>query len=307
MAVHLSTYDRIFGLRRFPPGRLLTVLLAMRSIAEELGVDGLNPRLAEARLRAIHYITLRTRRRAQRVARGGGDARRIDRVIDDDIVEIARVARREAERFPESEAGRAAARLVEAFFQQGVAGIVQLPYDEELAVVEVMMPTMRRDHADAIRLLALERYVARIEAHLPKYRDALSPDALVGSAELGAAYEAMQISLLRVLAWIFGVVDEPSVQRRLLEPVLSHDDQLAAIYAARRRGAAASADDVSPDALELDAEAQAALEAEAEARREAGEPAPGPDGAGPADALDGEPPPGEPVAVDEGAGPGEPA
>ncbi|MEZ4437365.1 MAG: hypothetical protein R3F65_33650 [bacterium] len=275
MKSELTTLARIYGVRRFPPGRLFTVLLAMRQVAADAGLGELVDRLEGGVALVKRYVDLRRLRQHRRLGRGGGQAKKIDRVIDDDIAEIAHIAGKEAERFPETRSGKAAQDLLDAFFVNGVAPITQIPYDEELAVVENMVPLIREKHADAVALLGLGRLVARIEAHLPLYRDALAPDDGVSSAELVAAYEAMQVALLKALGWVTVMVDDLDLRARLVAPMLEHDAQLAAHYAARRRGGTGGAEDVDPADLDLDAEARegsdeaAAADAAAEAQADA--------------------------------------
>ncbi len=266
MQSELTTLDRIFGLRRFPPGRLFTVLLAMRMLAIREALDELIERVETGLDRVRRYVDLRRRRQLRRVGRGGGEARKVDRVIDDDIAEMSHIAGKEAERFPNTPSGDAARALVDAFFANGVAPITQIPYDEELAVVENMMPLMRAEHGEAIELLGLERLVARVEAHLPLYRDALAPDGAVSAAELAMAYEAMQVGLLQVVGWVVVMIADAELRAELLAPLFEHDAQLAALFSARRRGSAGGEEDVDTDDIDLDEEARAALE---EARRAA--------------------------------------
>lgn len=274
MASALSIYDQFFSIRRFPPGRLFTVLLAMRQLAERERLAELIARIDEGLAFVKKYVALRRRRQNRRLGRGGGKAQKTDRIIDDDIAEIAHIAGKEALRFPNTDAGRAAQALVDAFFTQGIAPITQIPYDEELAVVEHMIPVMRRDHADALRLLGLERFVTRIEAHLPEYRAALAPTTDVAPGELAEAYEAMQVAFVQILGWVLVMIGDAELRDELLVAMRTHDAQLAAVHAARRRGNSADADvppeDVAVDGLDLDAEAidelAAAERADAEAR-----------------------------------------
>ncbi len=278
MASALSKYDQIFGVRRFPPGRLYTVLLAMRLLALEARLAELAGFVDGAVERVEAYVALRRKRQGRRQGRGGGKAKAVDKVVDDDIGEIAHIAGKEAARYPNTDAGRAAQALVDAFFAQGVAPVTQIPYDEELAVIEHMLPLMRAEHAEAIALLGIERLVARVERHIPQYRDALAPEVEVSAEMLGEAYQAMQVAFLKVLGWVMVHVDDDGLRDRLLEPMRAHDAQLAAIYAARRRNSGAQIpEDVQPDGLDLDAEAldaiaaadQAEAEAEAQAAAEA--------------------------------------
>lgn len=292
MASELTTHDQIFNIRRFPPGRMYTVLLAMRLLAEREQLAELLGRIDDGLIRVKRYLALRRQRQNRRLGRGGGKARKIDRIIDDDIAEIAHIAGREADRFPDTEAGKAALALVDAFFTQGVTPITQIPYDEELAVVEHMIPLMRREHGRAIALLGIDRLVSRVEEHLPKYREALAPTDEVSPGELGAAYEAMQVGFMQIIGWVAVMIGDIELRDALLGPMQTHDAQLAAIHAARRRGGSAPSDlppedvtvegvdgldDEAIEALDAAEQAEAAERAEVEAAAEAADEAAAPE------------------------------
>ncbi len=295
----LAEYDRKLSIRRFPAGRAIQAVRPMEAPARRYGYADLLNLIVVAIAAAMRYIEFKARRSAQTLARGGGMTRVYDAKVDSNFAQMHAVLAREAKDYAAERTGRLAQSMLDACFPKGLAPVTSVPYEEQVALNEYLIAVMRRDHAEAIDELGLERYVSRIEGLLPHFRSSMDASEDVSAVDLGRAYEAMQIGLMRVVGWV--MVMEPDADRRaeLLAAFHDQESRLAAVHAARRRGVAAG-DDVPLDEVELDAEARAALEAEAAAAAAAREAAEA-EAAGQAGA-------GEPGSGDEGArgGDGEP-
>lgn len=300
MSAILSEYDRVFDVRRFPPGHAVQACDGVERRARPLGYADLLRLLAVAKASSMNYIALKARRHAQKLSRGEGRTRPIDALVDSNFGQIHDLLSREAATYADEPSGKLAAELLEVVFPHGLAAVTRIAYEEQVALNEYQVALIREKYHDAPALLGFERQLGRIEALLPEYRDSLDLPDGVSAIAVGEAYAEMQVALLRVVAWIMAMVEDADRRAMLMAPVYDQEARLAAAYAARRRGQSAP-EDVPLDDLDLDAEARAALdeaaaaeaaaqaEAEAAAQAEAGAPDAAPEAAREAEAEVGAP------------------
>lgn len=259
----LNEYTAVFATRRFPPGHLIQACAGVEQRARAHALGDLVRRTHVGREHAMRYIALKARRRAQKLARGGGVTREIDGRIDANFGQIHDVLVREKKSYGDTADGKLAAELLEVVFPDGLAGATQIPYEEQVALNEYQVALIREKYPEAPARLGFERPLRRIEALLPTYRGSLAVAETVSAIAVGEAYAEMQVALLRVVATIMALEDDTR-RADLMTPVNDQAQRLAAAYAARRRGQAAPGD-LPLDGLELDADARAALDAVAEA------------------------------------------
>jgi len=262
MTATLSEFDTVFDVRRFPPGHTLQACAGIERRARPLGYADLLRLLAITQAMAMGYIERKARRQSQTLARGEGRAHAIDGKVDSNWGQIHDTLKREVASYAETEDGELAAELLARVFPKGLAGVTRLPYEEQVALNEYLVALIREKYPDAPARLAFERPLRRIEALLPVYRDALQVPDAVTALEVGEAYAAMQVALVRVIGWIMVMVEDEAERAELMAPMRDQEKRLAAAYAARRRGKALPTD-VPLDTLELDPEAQAAVDAAA--------------------------------------------
>lgn len=294
MSAILSEYDRVFDVRRFPPGHTIQACDGVERRARPLGYADLLRLVVVAKAASMRYIALRARRQAQKASRGEGRTRPIDALVDANFGQMHDILTREASNYADEPSGQLARSVLDVVFPNGLAAVTQIPYEEQVALNEYQVALIREKHPEAPAELGFERQLARIEGLLPDYRDSLELPDMVSALDVGEAYGAMQVALLRVVAWIMAMVDDADRRAELMAPVYDQEARLAAAYAARRRGQSAPGD-VPLDELDLDAETRAALDeaaaAEAAAQAEAEGDGPAPDAPAPAPETNADPPP----------------
>lgn len=261
----LAEFDQFFDVRRFPPGRIFEAADEIHGYAIARNHDALAALADEARRDAMRYIELRARRMTQRLARGDGRTRELDRKVDGNFATLHTNLTREATDYADEPSGKLAQQVLDNYFPRGLAPITQVAFEEQVIVNEHLIKRLIDKHAADFDALGIAREVGRIRALLPHYRSSLKTLDTVSSSELGDAYERMQIALLRVIGWVMVMIRDDAERARAMRPIRLQIEKLAAIYAARRRGQPVP-DDVAPDELNLDAEARAAVEAAAAAQ-----------------------------------------
>ncbi len=267
MTAILTEYDAVFDVRRFPPGHTVQACAGVEARARPLGYADLLRLVAAAKAAAMLFIGRKARRQTQKLARGEGQTGPIDARVDGNWGQIHDLLTREAAGYGDTPDGELAAKLLEQVFPKGLAAVTRIPYEEQVALNEYLVVLIREQFPDAPAQLGFERPLRRIEQLLPGYRDSLSVVETITALEVGEAYAAMQVALLRVIAWIMAMVEDEAERAALMAPVRDQMKRLAAAHAARRQGKPA-VEDVPLDTLELDPEARAAVDAVAAAEAE---------------------------------------
>ncbi len=266
--MNIVMIDRVRNLRRTVGGRLVQTTADMDRVLAQRRHPVIEPLVADARGGAKGYIEIRTLRDAQLEQRGEGRAGEVDAEADIILAGIHDTCRRYARRLPNSPKGKASKRILRACFRRGLAAVTNIPYEDELVLVEYIHERLTTDLAADAALLGMAPAVEELGEIVPLYRDALSLQEKITAAQVAEAYEAMQVAYFRLAFAVVSMVENAEDRDALLAPIFDQDDRLGAIYAARRAGQTGLSDDIADPDAEADAALQAELD-EAEAAREA--------------------------------------
>ncbi len=246
----MPIHTRIQKLRQFPPGRARQAASNVERIAFPLGYHILLPHTRAVTAAARDCLRLRTLRFGERTARGGGEAARVDRVVDVRLAFIYDAARRSAADLPGTPEGQAGERIVQGYFPQGLKPVVSAPYEEELIQVEALVEGLRGPLAADVELLSIERHVAAVEVMLPRYAEALDKRSRVTARDLRAAWLAVHHAVLELAFAVVIFVPDPAHRETIIGAIFEQDDRLAALYARRQRGQVIEAVDLDEAALD---------------------------------------------------------
>lgn len=235
----IKQYCTRVNLRLQPPGRAKQSLIGTRAAARERGDEAL-VRICDYGLEAIdRYVDLRARRGVQRIARSDGEARVLDRAVDNFIGDIKRALERAPGRYPHHpERHRQAADLDAKFFPDGANAITNLPYEEELIVAEYLHHHMTTDHPEWCVALRIDGLLADLGEILPAYREALTPDDLITIDDVNGAFDQIQHALCAAVSHVMGRfwrVEDAEARDALLRAIFDQDRRLGELIAARRR------------------------------------------------------------------------
>lgn len=255
----LYVFTQTLNRRRLPVGRFTVAVGGTQKRAQGAGSDRVVALCAAALVAAGRYIDLRRRRKARRDARGGGRAMAADKRVDARTRSVYKHLTSCVETFADDEKGKAAQRLLDAYFPEGLGVIITAPYEEELVMVEHIAEAFGGREAAVVDELGLRMFVDALEAVLPEYRDSLALEDLVTATEVAAARDEMHLLMLRVVATILADHgDDVAAMRELLAPLDDQEKRLGQLYAARRRGQSTGGLDVGAgEAADVAREAEA--------------------------------------------------
>lgn len=146
-------------------------------------------------------------------------------------------------------------RFLHVHFLGQVSTITRAPYEEELQRVEAMHAELTGTSAELVAEAGLERWIARIEQHLPEYRAALAARTLVTGGDLASARRDMHRATCAVVGHVVSrYIGQDDVIARLLTPLIDQQDRIAAIMRARRQGAGTGSEEGLDDLIEGDGE-----------------------------------------------------
>lgn len=256
--MNIVLIDRVRQLRRTVAGRLVQTTADIDRVLAQRRHPAIQPHVDAARAAAKSYIEIRTLRDAQLEQRGEGRAGEVDAETDILLAGIHDTSRRYARRLPNSAKGKAGRRILRVCFRRGLAAVTNIPYEDELVLVEYIHERLTHDLAADVQALGLAATVAELGELVPLYRAALALEEKITAADVAEAYEAMQVAYFRLAFAVVAGVEDADDRDALLAPIFDQDDRLAAIYAARRNGQSGLTDDIE----DPDAEADAALDAE---------------------------------------------
>lgn len=257
-------YNRYSKNTRLSPGRTVMALRQIFKLAAALGLPELRRVCSEGMGLAEDVIKLSLRRRAQKSARGGGQAKAIDRKMDKLIRALCRRLEDIADSFADEPRGERAAELLATFFPDGYYAVTSLPYEDELAAVaRIFQVFVEGDAAEDVEPLELGSLIEGIGRLLPAYQEALELRELVTAGDVRSARDAMHVASCAAVAFILFTFRRPEEEAQRAALLAPFDDQYARAAAARRQGLAAAAvaegEDGAP--VELDAEEEALDEA----------------------------------------------
>ncbi len=248
----IKGYTSSVNLRAQPPGRAKQSLIGTHAAALAQRDDELIA-ICEYGLEWVDaYIARRARRRLQRVARSDGEAKRLDRAVDNFLGDIHRALERAPGRYPHHPERHAwAAQLKATYFPDGAYAITSLPYEEELVVAEYIHHHLTTEHAAWCRALRIAGLLEDLGEVLPAYRVALTPDDLITIDEVNEAFGRMQHALCAAVAHVLGRywrLEDVEKRDGLLRAIRDQDQRMADLLAGRRRGDGVSLDDGPGDA-----------------------------------------------------------
>ena len=261
----------ILNLYVFSTGRRLFSLKQVHQAAKERKLSALASQVAEAikHDRATRTLERRWSKQSS-VSPGAGEAPRIDALIDRTVSGLRDAAQAHAEG---AEPGEAIIKVVNDFvedlFPAGVPAVTQLAYVDELSAVEEVLEKLKGPHAKTVKELGLERFVARLEALLPKDRAALEgPKSELSFGAVKAARAQGQDFLLQTVAMIVGAFpkstsDHVAARTALLTPILRQNEAIRQYMRGRRGGSIADVDPETgePEVIEAGSEGNGAEEA----------------------------------------------
>ncbi len=236
-ALTLNVFSQNLGRRRLPVGRFTVAVGGTKTRARRRGSDRVVALCAAALTAAGRFIDLRRRRTARRDARGGGAAMAADKRVDARTRSVYKHLTSCVETYEGEEKGKAAQRLLDEYFPEGLGAIINAPYEEELVMVEHIVEAFNGPEAALIDGLGARMFVDAVDAVLPEYRDALALEELVTATEVAGARDAMHLLMLRIVATILADHgDDLEALRELMAPIDDQTKRLGELYAARRRG-----------------------------------------------------------------------
>jgi hypothetical protein len=248
------------SLVRLPGGRQLVVVRRMKEVAPGLKLAALSAALQRAEALITERIALEARFVAQRDAGSGRvEGGELDRLIDTACGIIDRTCETalEGERINPAKA-KHARTLRAALFPAGLAAVVRVSYEEELAqLIRIKEALGAKEIKAALSALALKDESQLILDNLDAYEAAIKrAGGQVHFKDLAAlrrrCHEAMCLVVATVLSTLYDPSDAAHVdgRARLLAPL---DEQVSVVRAQRRaRGPRTDLDPVTGDELPID-------------------------------------------------------
>ncbi len=243
--------NEIFSLYRFPNGRRAYALEGVKVAAEELN----QPEIAAAAQSAFAWEKDTTSMHRQwtldKKTKEGvrEEAVELDKKIDRAVSGLATQLQALSSAFEGGDLGKLAQRTLDRLIPGGVAGIVLLNYEEQLAKCRELVASFRALPADDLAQLNVEPMLSLIESLIPQFKKALDGASTreLSYADIKAREAQGQELMLSVLAQCIAAypnpTDEDRAQRdRLIAPILDQQRRLKESFA-RRTGQT----DIDPD------------------------------------------------------------
>ena len=156
---------------------------------------------------------------ARKEAGRRGDAQQIDRAVDAALAQVARICAALASLGDDHPQGRAAAAFQAKFFPDGVAAVIHINFEDELELVEGMLPEFEaQPAADWIAALPIDGLLAEVRSLAPAYRVELERlSAEVTADDVRAARDVARAAMERVIAGVRYTFDDEKTQSQVLE------------------------------------------------------------------------------------------
>lgn len=177
--------------------------------------------------------------------------RRIDARVDKSVTGIRGSMVAELEDMDVEDDPQTADRIrdcLDRHFPAGAAAYTKIAHVEEHAAVTALVADLRKEHADVVKLLGLERRLARLAALLPQYKaeiDASNVGATITYKDVviarEAAHEAM-CALMAVIAGRWWRPEDMATRAALLGPILQQSEKVAEARRGRRE-----VEDIDPE------------------------------------------------------------
>ncbi|MFU8807139.1 MAG: hypothetical protein ACNA8W_25245 [Bradymonadaceae bacterium] len=236
---------RRLQLRRLPTGRASYALHKMNEVVESGDIPAPiveSIEVAEARAQETRDLELlwMESRNVNTAARG--KAVYLDTKIDQTIAGIARILEGEAVGDEGDPEVIAAKTLLARIFPEGVSAIVHLEFEEQLDLVLAIIARLRGNLAGEVRLLGLERHVARLETLTSQFRAELGRRASrpVDFETVRASRNALHEAMCEVVvAVLFNLRERTSTNDELitalLAPIVEQENAIAEAFRRKRR------------------------------------------------------------------------
>lgn len=255
-----TALHRMLPVGQLSSGRRLWIYRHVRPVAERLFQPRLVAHIDMAMEHDVHTRSLDNRwswRGRTIYADGVPD---IDGKVDGVLTSIRDVGDAHARGMAEGdEMAATAEHLLATIFPNGLTAVIKLPYVDQVAAVEIILAKLQNELAPAVRMLGLERKVARLASLTAVYRQAIDqgPSELE-FATVRAARELGHTYLLEMIAMVLGTYHDSRDPRHvlareeLLSPVF---EQMALAREANIRARRRSRTDAEPAEPELDPDA----------------------------------------------------
>jgi hypothetical protein len=248
------THSNLMDLFQLPAGRRAYALAAVHAAAKKAKVE-----LGDAGKAAVAANdTCRARDKAWNASRATGKAsagtaklRRIDARIDKSVTGSRDAIAGELDDMDAHDDPATADRLrdcLDRHFPNGAVAYTKLPYVEEYAAVTALVADLRKEHADVVKLLGLERRLTRLSALLTEYKAEIDASN-VGTAIMykdvvqarEAAHEAM-CALVAVVSGRWWRPEDAATRGALLAPIMLQNEKVAEARRGRRE-----VEDIDPE------------------------------------------------------------
>jgi hypothetical protein len=189
----------------------------------------------EARRRLVQWRSDRTVNEGSRE-----EARKLDNELDRAIGALHSALQAMKKGFPDEPRGEVAAEILETLFPEGAAGITNLPFEDELSAVRIVVEDLSGKWAEEADELGVRPLVDRVDGLADRFADALGEAETRKTTwdEVRAADNEGQDAMLRVAYAILGRFhgpDERETARKLLEPIIEQDERIGELHSRNRR------------------------------------------------------------------------
>ena len=250
----IITHSNLMDLFQLPAGRRAYALAAVHAAAKKAKVELGD--VAKAAVAANETCRAREKSWAASGATSKTQAvtaklRRIDGRVDKSVTGIRDTFVSELEDLTDDGDAETADRIrdgLDRHFPNGAAAYTKIAHVEEHAAVTALVADLRKEHPDLVKLLGLERRLARLSALLPKYKaeiDASNAGATITYKDVvlarEAAHEAM-CALVAVVAGRWWRPEDAATRGALLGPILQQSEKVAEARRGRRE-----VEDIDPE------------------------------------------------------------
>lgn len=229
------------NLRKMPTGRHRFSLQQIRERADLAGFNTIVEKIDRALTRAqrTQRLELRYAESKNSPSKARGEAQRIDKMIDEQLVAIYKFV--DANRIGDDSepAVKAAKAILTKLFPAGVGAITQQAFEVQLSTMDTMMEVFATRLSTQVQTLHLERHLNRLGRLIEDFRAELNRNETrsVTFEQVRAARDDLHSQTCKVVAAIIATLDEEdshTVHQRdqLLAPLR---DQQARVADARRR------------------------------------------------------------------------
>ncbi len=239
----------LFDVVQMNASRTTLVYAQTLTLADERGDDRLRQIVERGIAAADEVRRLDAARKVQRQGRADAGGDDFDTAMDDAVRPLVRSLSESSEymRRTDHPARARLARLAATHFPGGLGDIISQRYEEELFRVQALIADLRGPYADLLDELEVERKLARVEALVAPYADALAARRQVTGAEVREASRVMNTHTLMMVAHVVATYGgDPEAFEAVLLPFSDQQARIRAILRARRTTGAVS-DDPSRD------------------------------------------------------------